>query len=364
MGYIHKGIVLENGVSVTGTDPDYASGLNVNPEDDGLHIIDLRKGDFEWWYFDIIDQISDCFLKIVFHIGTDPLKTRISPRLAISVNSPGRSESFTKPYFIRELESNTSHCNISIRDEIKISSELDRHSVYFIKINIPQFECNFKFTGEIEGWKPLGMEVPQQIGNKRGSFSWIIPIPRAKVEGDFTFKDKNYIIHNGTGYHDHNYIKIDKHNPLHLDDLITKWYWGKCYADRFTVIFMDTYCRTNRIRSLMVAEKDKIIYSANNLIDCSILSCGYDSILNSNYPAKLRIKSEDVDFIFQTEFDFVRISDRKDLLDGLNPVLKYVVKKLVARPVYYGITAKVNLRLGDRDLEGYGNFEYMFFRKK
>ncbi|MCJ7448055.1 MAG: hypothetical protein MUO72_10195 [Bacteroidales bacterium] len=49
-----------------------------------LQIVDYVKGDFEWWYFDINDQPSDCFLKIVMHIGTNPLRTRIFPQSAIS----------------------------------------------------------------------------------------------------------------------------------------------------------------------------------------------------------------------------------------------------------------------------------------
>lgn len=43
----------------------------------------------------IIDRETGCFLKIVMPIGTDPLKTRIFPQLAVSVNTPEMSESFS-----------------------------------------------------------------------------------------------------------------------------------------------------------------------------------------------------------------------------------------------------------------------------
>jgi hypothetical protein len=338
--------------------------LTVQPKDDGFHIVDYITGDFEWWYFDIIDQESGCFLKIVMHIGTDPLKTRIFPQLAISINTPEWSESFSHPYSISELEADDQQCNISIKDELKIWAEFNSYPEYFIKIDIPRFKCNYRFIGDIEGWKPLGKEIHHQIGKKKNSFSWIVPVPKARVEGDFFYKDKNYLIHNAIGYHDHNYIKVDKKHPLYLDDLVIKWYWGKCYADRFMIIFMDIYCRTNRTLSLLVAENNKIIYGANNLMDCSIVSFGYDNIVQAKYPELLIIKSTDKHFHFQAEFEFDKILDRKDLLEGVNPVFKLLIKRLVAKPVYHGILAKVKLKIKDSDLEGYGNFESMVIRDK
>ena len=362
--YIHIGKALINGaVDLTQviTDP---KELTLLPEDDGLQIVDYVKGDFEWWYFDINDYKSGCFLKIVLHVGTDPLRTRVFPQIAISVNTPEKSESFFHPFVIEELKADTQQCNITVRDALKIWEEFNDHPVYFIKIDIPGYKCNFKFTGEVEGWKPFGKKIPYQSGKKKVDFSWIIPIPKARVEGDFFYKDKQYNLTGATGYHDHNYIKPDRKNPLHLDDLAIKWYWGKSYAGRYTVIFADIYCRTNRTLSLMVAEQNKIIYSSNNLIDCSVLSFGFDEDVKVTYPATLKIKSLDVQFPFQAEFDFDKILDRKDLLEGVNPVLKFFIKKLIAKPAYHGILSKVRLNINNNYLEGSGNFESMVFREK
>ena len=338
--------------------------LTLQPEDDGFHIIDYTKGDFEWWYFDIFDQLSGCFLKIVLHIGTNPLRTRIFPQLAVSINTPGRSESISHPCSISEMKADTQQCNISVKEEIKIRAESNDHPEYFIKIDIPRFKCNFRFKGEIEGWKPLGKGIQYQSGKKKGEFSWIIPMPKALVEGDFFHENKKYKLDNAIGYHDHNYIKVDKKHPLYLDDLAIKWYWGKCYADRFTIIFADLHGRTSRILPLMVAENNKIIQSSNNLSDCSILSYGYDYIVQTKYPASLNIKSLDEHFPFQALFEADKILDRKDLLEGVNPVFKFLIKSMVAKPVYHGILARVKLELGYNYLEGFGNYESMVFREK
>ena len=268
------------------------------------------------------------------------------------------------PFVIEELKAETQQCNISIRDAVNIWVESADHPVYFIKINIPGYKCNFKFTSEVEGWKPFGKKIPYQSGKKKVDFSWIIPVPKAQVEGDFFYNDKHYNLIGATGYHDHNYVRPDRKNPLHLDDLAIKWYWGKSYAGRYTVIFADIYCVTNRTLSLMVAEQNKIIYSSNNLIDCSVLSFGFDEEIKVTYPATLKIKSVDPKFPFQAEFEFEKILDRRDLLKGINPVLKFFIKKLIAKPAYHGILSKVRLDIKNNHLEGSGNFESMVFREK
>jgi hypothetical protein len=362
--YKHTGKVLVNGaVDLTKIITD-SKELTTLPEDDGLQIVDHLKGDFEWWYFDINDQTSGCFLKIVIHVGTDPLRTRIFPQLAISVNTPEKRESFFHLFEIKELKADTRLCNISVREQIKIWEECNDHPGYFIKIDIPGFKCNFMFSGEVKGWKPFGNKIPYQSGKRKVDFSWIIPLPKARVEGDFFFKGKEYILTGATGYHDHNYIKPDRINPLYLDDLAIKWYWGKGYAGRFTVVFADIYCTTNRTRSLMVAEQDNIIHSSNNLIDCSVISFGFDKDVKTAYPSALRIISLDEHFPFQADFDFDKILDKKDLLEGVNPLLKFFINKLVARPVYHGVLSRVRLNIKNSNPEGSGNFESMVFREK
>ena len=362
MGDTHQGKALDNKVLVQA--PTDATKLTIQPEDDGLHIVDYRKGDFEWWYFDIIDQAADCFLQIVMHIGTGPLRTRIFPRLAILVVTPERSISISHPVSFSELEADTLKCNISVKDEIIIRAEFNDPAEYFIKLDVPRFKCNLQFKGDIEGWKPLGNEIQCQIGKRKGAFSWMVPIPRARVEGSFSVENNNYIIPNGIGYHDHNYVRVDHSHPLYLDDLVTKWLWGKCYAGKFTVVFMDTHFRTDRILSLMVAENSSIIYSANNLMDCSVASSAHDNLLGTKYPAVIIIRSIDDQFHFQAAFECVRILDRKDLLEGVNRVFKYLIKKMVAKPVYHAIHANIKLKIKDSNLEGFGNFESMVFRDK
>lgn len=128
------------------------------------------------------------------------------------------------------------------------------------------------------------------------------------------------------------------------------------------MIFCDVYCRKNRVLSLMVAEQNMIIHSSNNLITCSLVSSGYDNTVKAEYPASLQIESLDEQFPFKAEFESEKILDRKDLLEGVNPVFRFLIKQLVAKPVYHGVYARVRLEINNKILDGYGNFESMIFR--
>lgn len=364
MSYTHIGKVLDNGLVNTNAIITNSPELDVKPENDGLHISDFNIGDFEWWYFDVLDNDLDCYLKIVIHIGTDPLKTKIYPQLALSINTPEISESYTRNYKLKDIEIDTQKCDISISNEISVLLNDYSPLSYYIKIKTTAFYCDLKFTSELEGWKPLGDEVKHQIGKKKGVFAWTIPMPKARVEGVFSYKNKKQVLQNAIGYHDHNYNKIDKKHPLHLDELVTKWYWGKCYAEPYTLIFMDTRCNTNRTLSLLVAKENKIIYSSNNRIICKIVKHAYDNKLKVDYPISIQINTQDNNFVLNASFEKDKILDSRDLLECVNSLFSWVIKKWIARPAYYGILAKVQLHIGNQYLPGFGNFETMVFRNK
>lgn len=338
--------------------------LNIMPEDDGLQITDFRKGDFEWWYFDVHDQESGCFLKIVLHIGTDPLRRKVFPQLALSINTPESNESYAWQFNLSELQADTMRCTISVGNKIKIWSDNNELPQYYIQIDIPHFKCNFRFKPELPGWKSEGYKTLHQSGKKKCVFYWVVPQPKAIVEGEFIFKNKTCPVTGAIGYHDHNYLKVDRKDPLYLDALADKWYWGKCHAGRYTMIFTDVYFKNSRSRAIMVAENNNITKCLYSLAECSVKESAYDQTLRTGYPKSLIISSLDEYFPFKAEFEFEKILDKKDLLEGVNTVLRFLIKKLIAKPVYYGIFCKVRFAIQNKLLEGYGNFESMVFRGK
>lgn len=361
--YTHKGVVSNKGTVNTDEIITDSSVLEVLPGDNSYHLTGPVVGNFEWWYFDIINIKTNCIIKIVVHIGTDPLKTTIFPQLALSISTEDKSEYITKHYKFQDFEGSPDFCHIKLKDDIEIMVKYNRYVEYHIKVYIQEFTAIFRFISDIEGWKPLGNEVSLKKGTKSGKFSWIIPVPKAKVSGIFKYSGKEHKIQNAIGYHDHNYWIVDKKQSLFLDNIVSKWYWGKCYCRDYTIIFMDTHFRTNALRSIMIARDNKIIHSSNNLIDVYAGKRETDNMIKAEFPGQITILLNDDSAPCKVLLRTKRIIDKKDLLEGVLSPLKWFINHFISRPVYFGIFADAVLEIDKKKFEGFGNYEIMVFRE-
>lgn len=364
-GYIHKGTVKTNGFVDPSQSITDTSKLRVLPSDDGFQLTDSEKGNFEWWYFDVIDSNTGCILKLVAHLGTDPLRRRFFPQVAISIRTPTKIQSFIRPYSLRDFSASSDFCDVRMKDEFHAFVESPgKDNLYHLTVNINGFSANLTFIPEIEGWKPLGDKVNINIGRKKGAFSWIIPVPRAKVVGEFSLGKEKYELKEAFGYHDHNYWKVDVRKKLFMDDVISKWYWGRFLSKDYTIIFMDTYVMGHPIKSLMIAKQDKIIHSSNNLIEVFADEMKKDDQIKTLYPSRITIKSVEENNPFQMILKSKEIIEKRDLLQGVNPFIKWLIKLLVAKPAYYGILAESSINIADEEIRGMALYEVMSFRSK
>ncbi|MBW8035751.1 MAG: hypothetical protein FVQ79_09020 [Planctomycetes bacterium] len=362
-GYTHRGLVGKNGVVDTSLLVTDASSLEVLPSDDGFHVRQLETGDFEWWYFDIIDLEIGCVLRLAAHIGTDPLKRKIFPQLAISVKTPNIQKSLLKPYSLSEFSASQDICNVRLSDEFQACFDsFKQKGRYKLSVNTNEFSADLTFFVEIEGWKPLGNEFWIEKGKKRGAFSWIIPAPKAKVSGNFSFMNERYVLKDAIGYHDHNYWKVDSSNKLFIDNFISKWYWGRFRGRNYTIIFMDTHFRKHSITSFMLAKDNDIIHSSNNLIEVLATEMRVDEQLRTAYPARITVRSIAGDNSFTLVLNSKEIIEKKDLLDGVDPLLKGLIKSFVSKPAYYAIWADAALAIENKEILGSSVYEYMLFR--
>lgn len=361
-GFKHIGPVYDNGNVDTSQVITDDSVLRVIPGDDGFHLKDPVVGNFEWWYFDVIDIQKDILLKIVAHIGTNPLKTSVYPQLAMSVSTPERNEYITRKYEFDDFKGSVESCRIQIKDEFHAWAEHHAHTEYFIMINLPELSARLSFVSEIDGWKPSGDSVRYHKSGRSAHFMWIVPSPKARVDGFFMYKGIRYDMGNAIGYHDHNYCSVDKKRPLHFDSMVKKWFWGKCYFEDYTLIFMDTYFRSTQLKSLFLAKGGEIIHSSNNLLDLKVVDTVYDKKLGTVYPSSLSVSMKADAVSLDAFIDSVKITDRKDLLDEVPPFLKWFIRKFVARPAYYGLFARVTMEMENKKMDGFGNYEYMVFR--
>lgn len=335
----------------------------VSPPDDGFHLSTHEIGDFEWWYFDVYDPDTNYTLKVVAHFGTDPLRRRFYPQLVISINSPTEKQTFIKVYALEDFTASTEFCDIRLSNEFRAYVDSsNKANLYHISVNTDKFRAILNFDGQIEGCKPLGAEVEAEKGNKKGAFFWAIPLPKAKVVGEFSLGGKKCTIKEGLGYHDHNYWKVDRECKLFMDDIISKWYWGRSYAEGYTVIFMDVYFRQRQIKSLVIADETNIIHCSFNTTNVVPQDFRFDADLKSQYPTRITVKSLGHNNPFQMTLRAKAIVDKRDLLEGINPVVKWLIKLLVSRPAYFGILAESVVELDNDEIKGMALYEIMSFR--
>jgi hypothetical protein len=356
---VHQGVVKENGIvdkSQVITDP---IALQTRASDDGLHLDNFNTGNFEWWYFDILDPETDCILKLVAHLGTDPLRRKFFPQIALSVKTPAIKKAFSQLCQLDEFNAAHDECNVKIADKFHCYG---KYNDYHIWVDIPDFRGEFTFNSQLPGWKPLGNEITIERKKRRATFGWIIPVPRATVNGTYIFKGQKYNLKNASGYHDHNFWKVEQTKKLFIDAVISKWFWGRFRASDYTIIFMNTHFRYNQINSLYISAGKKLIHSSNNVMQFHIDQQKMDGELNCLYPAKSIIRSLKTPETFNLVLKTKEVIDRKDLLAGVNPILSCLIKTLVSRPAYIGLEAECHLTHDDQNIRGIGIFESMLFR--
>lgn len=361
--YTHKGVVKTNGFVDTSKLITDASHLKVSPEDDGHKLVTSEIGNFEWWYFDVIDVKNSCILKLIVHLGTDPLRRKFFPQLAVTIITPAKKETFLKLYSLGDFTASKDHCDVKLGNNFHALVESSReHSLYHVIVNINEFKADITFIVEIDGWKPLGDKVNMEIGRKKGTFFWVIPAPKAKVVGELTVSKEKYKLEEAYGYHDHNYWEVDVKRKLFMDEIISKWYWGRFLTKDYAVIFMKTFFRKHSIRSLMIAKGNRIFHSSNNLISISEDNFKKDAEIQTLYPTQLTVRSTEKNNLFTMKLDSKEVIEKRDLLEGINPFIGYLIKAFVSRPSYYGILAESTANIATEEIQGIAMYELMTFR--
>jgi hypothetical protein len=54
------------------------------------------------------------------------------------------------------------------------------------------------------------------------------------------------------------------------------------------------------------------------------------------------------------------VIEKRDLLDGINPFIKWIIKLLVSRPAYYGILADSAIHIADLEIKGMALYELSY----
>ncbi len=127
---------------------------------------------------------------------------------------------------------------------------------------------------------------------------------------------------------------------------------------------METWMSEVSVKSIMVSEYDKIVYSTDKNLTITVNNEMFHAPLRSKYPSQISIQINNEDFPFELVLNCEELIESKDLLSGVNPLIAWLVKSFVAKPAYYGIYSTAILDTPNQKLEGFGNYEIMLFRKR
>jgi len=302
-------------------------------------------------------------LKIVIHLGTDPLRRSFFPTLAISIKTPEATGAIEFKYSLEDFQADKNQCNVRLGEDCHIYSDSDNSENYHITIKNPEFSASLIFKQVIPVWVPPVHRMKALVGNRNSEFYWNVFQPRAMVNGSFEYNDVIYTLDNAIGYHDHNYWQLNTEQGLFLEEVFNKWCWGKCVVGSYTIIFMEIWMRGERVKSIMVSEHERIVYSTDKNLTIIVNEETLYAPLKSKYPSQITIQINDEDFPFKLVLNCEELIDSKDLLKGVNPMIARLIKCSVARPAYYGIRSSAILETPDQKYVGFGNYELMLFRK-
>ncbi len=335
--YLHRGVVTTNG-RVDSSQEITDDALRVNPVDDALRLPSFSIGNFEWWYFDVIDARNGYVLKLVAHLGTDPLRTTFYPSVVVSAQTPNDTKAVMLPFALEDFTASREMCDVRIKDALHVWVESSGDGLtYHLTVRIPLFSATLQFRSQSAGWKPLGDEVPMQQGRRKAAFSWVVAMPRAEVVGTFCSDGVAYELEAALGYHDHNTWQVGSQAGLFMDQAISYWHWGRFLERDTTVVFMDTHFRTHRLQSCLVTSGETILHSSNNAVEVVTGQERLDATARATYPTQVTVTLADAPGDLHMELIAKTVIDSRDLLDGVSPLLKGLIRCLIARPSYHGI---------------------------
>ncbi len=295
----------------------------IAPVENAVHEVEGRTY-LEWWYFDAILESGHV---VVGFLQASELLSR-KPGVELHIYQPsGEKLSVIRPYTKADLNISPEICDVRVgNNSAKVTYPVGGGlPTYRLHIAEGELAADLTFTVRIPGWRP---GQGKTIYGNSGYFAWIVPIPRADVEGTITVNG-TVIPAKGVGYHDHNWGTAD------MKRILTHWYWGRIYAEDFTLIY--AYVRTNRryanacSKPLMIAHKDQIIQSTGEW-ELTEGRPVFNKRANRSYPEHVTI---DAPGVFSLRLDVKEVIDAHDFLENLNPALRWAINKTLGRPGYF-----------------------------
>ncbi|MHA1105212.1 MAG: lipocalin-like domain-containing protein [Promethearchaeota archaeon] len=302
------------------------------PEFDAIHIDMKQRGNSEWWYFDA--RLDNGYTVVAFFRAKHERSGKTG--VEITIYKPN-DEKIQNVYEYKRSDLKASHelADVQIgKNYINVDYSNEKFPTYEVFLDEGEFGFHLKYTAEVPGWMPG--KGYTKFGNI-GEFGWVVPLPKAKVEGTIKVHDESISV-KGIGYHDHNWI------TLNMIKIVNYWHWGRIYSENFTIVYAYIKCNKKMdeyiIPVLMIAKNDDIILSTGEyeLIEDEFQ---YDDKAKNNYPLSLEFTlSEQNKISLRVE----NIIDSEYMLSEFNPILGFLAKNILKlTPGYFRLNSKFEI---------------------
>lgn len=225
-----------------------------DPAEDGDHY-QPEPNFFEWWYFDAAFE-DGSYLVAVLHSS---LYNAIDhkPTLDLRYHPPSGPPVVVIGRFDRTAyRAAPDHCWVKIGDCLAV----DEGNRYRLSLRQESLAAELLFWPQLPGWKAgTGHLFADSASGHH--FDWVVPLPRARVEGTLTVLGQRRAVV-GLGYHDHNW------GNLYLPAAFSRWTWGRVLAGDWTLIFGDVVGRgasPPHVTPFMLARNDEIILATDRI---------------------------------------------------------------------------------------------------
>jgi hypothetical protein len=296
------------------------------PSEDGWHPSGAR-GLFEHWYFDA--RLDDGHV-IVGFLQTAELITK-KPGVELHVYKPdGTRIEIRKHYPAAAARASTDSCQVQVgANRVESEYPADGLPIFHLQLDEDGVRFDLHFHAEVPAWKPGAGRTDY---GPRDYFAWVVGAPRARVEGTISYEGDEHQV-SGIGYHDHNW------GVGNMGRIVDHWYWGRVYADEFTLVYADVTARkrfgSHSSTPLMLAFGDRIVLSTGE-VEVETGPEVFNEVANHAYPSQLVLRSGEE---LELRLDVREIIHAHDLLDDFPVVRSRLVKPLVnrtlGRPGYF-----------------------------
>ncbi|MCP4749805.1 MAG: hypothetical protein GY866_02840 [Proteobacteria bacterium] len=305
--------------------------------DDRLHTEIGTKRAHEWWYFDA--HLDDGHTIVVFFHASNPnpgIAGQAGVELVLVRPDGQRTQQFIK-YPKSDFKASREKADVTVgKNYLKVDHPDGSLPVYEIHIDEKDLGFHLVYQAQVNGWKPgTGTSTFGDLGH----FSWVVPMPRASVEG--TFRDGEKTVQcRGIGYHDHNWLDFQ------FAKIIEYWMWGRIYSESYTISYAFIQCNRKMenyaVKVLMLAEGREVILSSGDF-DFTKEDFEYNDLAKHTYPKKITIKTP-------TELEAVlsvrKVLEAEDMLNNFNPVLRFVAKNILRlKPGYFRLISDFEIQV-------------------